>query len=78
MEYIVMANIPDIAPNPTKITKNIAHIKDGKLLRAARMKRITAAVRNVLTFLAAISAMGSEMAIASIVQGDFSQKQTKN
>ena len=56
-----------MVPSPTSITKNIAQIRDGKLLKAAKMRRMMTDVRNVPMFLAAKSAIGREIVIASIV-----------
>ena len=66
--YIVIARIPDIGPNPTKITKNIAHIILGKLLAAARKKRTINDIHLGFKFLAATRAKGSEIIEPKIVE----------
>lgn len=59
--------MPDIGPKPITITKKIAHISAGRLLREASKILITEEIPGVVRFLAASRERGRDIAIPKTV-----------
>ena len=63
-----MAKIPDTGPIPMRITKNIAQIKEGRLLRDANRSLAKVDTAKGLMFRAANKARGHENVIPNTVE----------
>ena len=59
--------MPDIGPKPIKITKNIAHIIEGRLLSDASRNRVATESPGVLMLFAANKERGSDITIPKTV-----------
>lgn len=59
--------MPDIGPKPIRITKKIAHISAGRLLKEASKILITEEIPGVLRFLAASRERGKDIVIPKTV-----------
>ena len=59
--------MPDIGPKPIRITKKIAHISAGRLLKEASKILITEEIPGVLRFLAASRERGRDIVIPKTV-----------